>query len=163
MEFAKKCVILHPLSREKRSKALTEWTWGFRFFGCCLVSYLSRAKGARRACGSGFWPLKIFSKKNFEKIWWLRKNLLPLQTLSPTNGSLEIRIVLWKTLDKQTKCSTSSSHVIYIMCIRDEVIKPSIWLNNQETFGHLNRDKKVLARVKRYFTMKSLILAQDER
>ena len=163
MEFAKKCVILHPLSREKRAEALTEWTWGFRFFGCCLVSYLSGAKGARRACGSGFWPLKIFSKKNFEKIWWLRKNLLPLQTLSPTNGSLEIRIVLWKTLDKQTKCSTSSSHVIYIMCIRDEVIKPSIWLNNQETFGHLNRDKKVLARVKRYFTMKSLILAQDER
>ena len=34
---------------------------------------------------------KIFSKKNFEKIWWLRKNLLPLQTLSLTNGSLEIR------------------------------------------------------------------------
>ena len=45
---------------------------------------------------------KTFWKKTFEKVWRLRKKLLPLQTLSTTNGSMK-EIVLWKTLDKQTK------------------------------------------------------------
>ena len=142
MEFAKKCVILHPLSREKRGKALTEWTWGFRFFGCCLVSYLSRAKGARRASCSGFWPLKNFFEKKLRKNLVVKKKPLTFANAFANKRKLENKeIVLWKTLDKQTKCSTSSSHVIYIMYIRDEVIKPSIWLNNQEIFGHLNRGK----------------------
>ena len=38
-------------------------------------------------------------------------------------------------------------------------------LDNQEKIkiGFLNRDNNTLKRVRKYFTMKSLILAQDER
>ena len=68
------------------------------------VSYLNGVKGARTAAGRIQLPLpkKLF-EKTFEKVWWFRKKLLPLQTLSTTNGSHEKEIVLWKTLDKQTK------------------------------------------------------------
>ena len=43
--------------------------------------------------------------------------------------------------------------------------QPSITLGNKENeeIGFLNRDNNTLKRVRKYFTMKSLILAQDER
>ena len=43
--------------------------------------------------------------------------------------------------------------------------QPSMILDNQEKIkiGFLNRDNNTLKRVRKYFTMKSLILAQDER
>ena len=43
--------------------------------------------------------------------------------------------------------------------------QPSIALGNKENekIGFLNRDNNTLKRVRKYFTMKSLILAQDER
>ena len=43
--------------------------------------------------------------------------------------------------------------------------QPSMILGNQEKIkiGFLNRDNNTLKRVRKYFTMKSLILAQDER
>jgi hypothetical protein len=43
--------------------------------------------------------------------------------------------------------------------------QPSITLGNKENekIGLLNRDNNTLKRVRKYFTMKSLILAQDER
>ena len=43
--------------------------------------------------------------------------------------------------------------------------QPSMILANQEKtkIGFLNRDNNTLKRVRKYFTMKSLILAQDER
>ena len=44
--------------------------------------------------------------------------------------------------------------------------QPSMILDNQEKMkkiGFLNRDNNTLKRVRKYFTMKSLILAQDER
>ena len=69
------------------------------------VSYLNGVKGARTAAGRSELPppKKTFWKKTFEKVWRFRKKLLTLQTLSTTNGSHEKEIVLWKTLDKQTK------------------------------------------------------------
>ena len=43
--------------------------------------------------------------------------------------------------------------------------QPSITLGNKKKkkIGFLNRDNNTLERVRKYFTMKSLILAQDER
>ena len=43
--------------------------------------------------------------------------------------------------------------------------QPSITLGNKvnEKIGFLNRDNNTFKRVRKYFTMKSLILAQDER
>ena len=43
--------------------------------------------------------------------------------------------------------------------------QPLMILDNQEKIkiGFLNRDNNTLKRVRKYFTMKSLILAQDER
>ena len=69
------------------------------------VSYLNGVKGARTAAGRSQLPppKKTFWKKTFEKVWRFRKKLLTLQTLSTTSGSHEKEIVLWKTLDKQTK------------------------------------------------------------
>ena len=56
--------------------------------GAVQVSYLNGVKGARTAAGrSQLPPPKNFLKKTFEKVWRLRKKLLPLQTLSTTNGS----------------------------------------------------------------------------
>ena len=37
------------------------------------------------------------------------------------------------------------------------------WKQGNEKIGFLNRDNNTLKRVRKYFTMKSLILAQDER
>ena len=56
-----------------------------------LVSYLNGVKGARTAAGRSQLPppKKLFEKKTFEKVWWFRKKLLTLQTLSTTNGSHE--------------------------------------------------------------------------
>ena len=55
------------------------------------VSYLNGVKGARTAAGRSQLPppKKNFLKKTFEKVWWFRKKLLTLQTLSTTNGSHE--------------------------------------------------------------------------
>ena len=42
--------------------------------------------------------------------------------------------------------------------------QPSITLETRKIkIGFLNRDNNTLKRVRKYFTMKSLILAQDER
>ena len=41
----------------------------------------------RQPVDADFRRLKNFLKKTFEKVWRLRKKLLPLQTLSTTNGS----------------------------------------------------------------------------
>ena len=69
------------------------------------VSYLNGVKGARTAAGRSELPppKKNFLKKLSKKFGGFEKKLLPLQTLSTTNGSHEKEIVLWKTLDKQTK------------------------------------------------------------
>ena len=69
------------------------------------VSYLNGVKGARTAAGRIQLPppKKLFEKKLSKKFGGFEKKLLTLQTLSTTNGSHEKEIVLWKTLDKQTK------------------------------------------------------------
>ena len=69
------------------------------------VSYLNGVKGARTAAGRIQLPppKKTFWKKLSKKFGGFEKKFLTLQTLSTTNGSHEKEIVLWKTLDKQTK------------------------------------------------------------
>ena len=132
--------------REGEPLKMTDWkSWGYGRECRMLhrVSYLAMCKGARKGKPHAIWKPseKFFQKKLSKKFGGYKKTPYLCKRFPAETGAWE-KIVLWKTLDKQTKCSTSSSHVIYIMCIRDEVIKPSIWLNNQEIFGHLNRDKK---------------------
>ena len=54
---------------------------------------------------------KIFSKKTFEKNWRLRKNTLPLQTISRWNGSLKERQFFERLWINRLGCSTRSSPV----------------------------------------------------
>lgn len=144
-ETEKVCTFATAFERESRWRWQTGRAEAMEESAGCCTEYLT-LRCARERERVSRTPsenlLKNFFKKNFRKNLEVTKKTPYLCKRFPAETGAWEKIVLWKTLDKQTKCSTSSSHVIYIMCIRDEVIKPSIWLNNQETFGHLNRGKK---------------------
>ena len=56
----------------------------------CCTEYLTlhKRKGARKDKPHAFWkPSENFFKKNFEKIWRLQKNALPLQTIFRWTGA----------------------------------------------------------------------------
>ena len=82
----KKSVPLQPLSRGRAAEddRLSEAGAMEESAGCC-TEYLTlrMCKGARKGKPHAFLkPSEKFFQKNFEKIWRLRKNALPLQTLS---------------------------------------------------------------------------------
>ena len=82
----KKSVPLQPLSRGRAAEddRLSKAGATEESAGCC-TEYLTlrMSKGARKGKLHAFLkPSEKFFQKNFEKIWRLRKNALPLQTLS---------------------------------------------------------------------------------
>ena len=78
---------MQPLSRGRAAEddRLSEAGAMEESAGCC-TEYLTlqMSKGARKGKPHAFLKPseKFFQKKTFEKIWRLRKNALPLQTLS---------------------------------------------------------------------------------
>ena len=110
-----------------------------------------------------------FLKKTFEKVWRFQKNHLPLQTLSDKNGSRKRVEIFEKTLDKQTRCSTRK--VIRrrpgdgaVKRMAGRTVSLLIYIGRYEIKKRKpGQSKQTAAMQARYSTMKSLILAQDER
>ena len=105
-ETEKVCTFATAFERESRWRWQTGRAEATGESADCCTEYLTlrMRKGARKDKPHAFWePSENFFQKTFEKIWRLQKNALPLQTLSHWNGSLKEKIVLWKTLDKQTR------------------------------------------------------------
>ena len=108
MEKAKKCVILHPLSRGKDVEEMTIWKETEQEAAVLRRSkYLTLTalrERERQPDGVNFRRQKNFLKKNFRKSLVVSKKAPNFANAFDNERKPQKKeIVLWKTLDKQTK------------------------------------------------------------
>ena len=154
MRKRKKCVPLHPLSRENASKDDILRTAG------TVKSILSCKQTREREIASAT-RMKNFFEKTSKKFGGLKN---PPYLCKRFHGETEAqeKRVLWKTLYRQTRKNVVRGVVHYIWYIMSETKTRNRQLLNIKTIEDrhpVNRKTNF----KRYSTKKSLILAQDER
>ena len=150
----KKCVPLHPLSRENASKDDILRTAG------TVKSILSCKQTREREIASAV-RTKFFFEKTSKKFGGL-KNLPYLCKRFHDETEAQKKRVLWKTLYRQTRKNVVRGVVHCIWYIMSETKTRNRQLLNIKTIEdrHPVNRKTIF---KRYSTKKSLILAQDER